>query len=192
MAKDADIVREAVFFESPAMLRAWFEQHHEQLTQAWIGFHKKASGLPSVTWPEAVDEALAFGWIDGVRQSIDAHRYRIRFTPRRAASVWSRVNVERFAALRDAGRIRPAGQRAFDTGKRRTEHYSYENEPRSFDPAELARFEALPEAWGWFGRQPPSYRKKIIWWIVSAKRPETREKRLLELIAACAEGRRLA
>ena len=185
--------REALFFRTPAEWRAWLEAHAAEATEVWVGFFKRGAGETGITWREAVDEALCFGWIDGKRQSIDAARRRIRFTPRTARSIWSNVNVARAEELSAAGRMRPAGLEAF--ARRRAERsgvYSHEQAGApELDPEQGARFRERPEAWAFFEAQAPSYRKAALWWVVNAKREETRERRLAALIADSAEGRRL-
>ena len=180
------------YFETPEDLRAWLEEHHETADELWVGLYKKGSGKPSVTWPEVVDEALCFGWIDGVRKSIDAERYANRLTPRRPTSNWSAVNVKRFGQLRRQGRVRAAGQRAFDLRtKAKTGVYSYEQRHQvTLDPAFERRFRARRKAWSWFQEQAPSYRTTAVYWVMSAKGPETRERRLERLIEDSACGRR--
>jgi len=181
------------FFAKPEDLRAWFERHHETADELWVGLYRKSSGKPSVTWPEVVDEALCFGWIDGIRKSIDAERYMNRITPRKPTSNWSAVNVKRFGQLKRQGRVRPAGQRAFDLRtKARTGVYSYEQRHEvKLDPVFEKRFRAKNKAWSWFQAQPPSYRTMAVYWVMTAKRPETRERRLEQLIADSAKGRRV-
>ncbi len=177
------------FFKIPADFRAWLKTHHTSKSELLIGFYKKGSGKPSITWPESVDQALCFGWIDGVRRTIDADSYCIRFTPRKTVSVWSHVNIERFKRLKAMDVVAPAGDKAFAEGKERTTHYSYENEAREFTPEDLARFQDNLAAWDFFQACAPSYKKKIIWWVLSAKQASTRAKRLGELIEASAIGR---
>ena len=183
---------EPTFFATAADFRRWLEEHHRSADALLVGFRKKGTGLPSIDWPEARDQALCFGWIDGVRRSLGPDSYCIRFTPRRPGSVWSRVNLERYAALRAAGLIAPAGERAFAEGKERTGHYSYENAPRALEDEELRQFRANPEAWRWFEASAPSYRKMSLHWVTSAKKPETRARRLATLIADSAAGRKIA
>jgi uncharacterized protein YdeI (YjbR/CyaY-like superfamily) len=182
---------EPTFFETPAKFRAWLERRHESAKELSVGFRKRGSGLPSITWPESVDEALSFGWIDGVRHSIDAENYRIRFTPRKPGGIWSQVNIKRFAELQAEGRIRPAGQAAYDVGKHRTNQYSYEKGEQAFRPEELKQFKANKAAWTNFEAFPPWYRKVAIHRVVSAKAEATRTKRMAILIDASAEGRKL-
>jgi uncharacterized protein YdeI (YjbR/CyaY-like superfamily) len=181
------------FFADGAAFRAWLEAHGEEETELAVGFHAVASGRPSLTWPEAVAEALCFGWIDGVRRRIDAESYQIRFTPRRRGSTWSAVNIALAEELIRTGRMAAAGMRAFDLRtEKRSRTYSYEQEEGSaFAPAEEKLFRANPLAWAHFMQQPPSFREKAIWWVISAKRESTRATRLEKLIDASAAGRRL-
>jgi uncharacterized protein YdeI (YjbR/CyaY-like superfamily) len=186
--------REAVFFRTPAEWRAWLDAHAADATELWVGFFKRGARETGITWPQAVDQALCFGWIDGRRQSIDARRYRIRFTPRSARSIWSTVNVARVAELAADGLMRPAGLEAF---ARRRERWSgiYSHEQSAapeLDATQEEQFRERPEAWAFFTLQAPSYRKAALWWVVSAKRPETRARRLATLIADSAEGQWLA
>lgn len=181
-----------VFFDSPAEFRAWLEQHHATAPELWVGFHKKASGRGGLTYTEAVEEALCFGWIDGLLKPIDPHSYRQRFTPRRPRSIWSNINVARVKRLRDAGRMKPAGLAAFasrDPG--RTGIYSFERRPRALPAAFQRRFRAEPAAWAFWRAQPDGCRRTFTAWVLSAKREPTRERRFAALIAACAAGRRL-
>ena len=191
MATSADL--SPVYFANPAQLRAWLEAHHETERELLVGYHKKHTGHPTLSWPESVDEALCFGWIDGVRRRVDDERYCIRFTPRQARSNWSAVNVRRVAELVAQGRMTPAGQRAFDARTSdRTAIYSYDStESAQLDEAQLAEIEANQAAAAFFGKQPPSYRKAVVHWILTAKRPETRVSRLATLIEDCADGRRV-
>ena len=184
---------EPTYFAAPAEFRAWLEAHHDTAVELWVGYYKKATGRPSLSWPESVDEALCFGWIDGIRKRVDAERYAIRFTPRKPASHWSAVNVRRLAVLEREGRLHPAGRAAF--GRRREDAsgvYSYEQrKTAAFDGASLRRFRQHRDAWAWFGTQPPSYRQTVVRWVMSAKRPETRLRRLDTLIDDSAHGRRI-
>src|SRR5579871_3940968 len=180
------------FFPTPADLRQWFEANHATARELLVGFYKKGSGRPSITWPESVDEALCVGWIDGVRKSLDEHSYVIRFTPRKRSSVWSAVNVKRVGVLTEQGRMRPAGLTAFEARQEnKSGIYSYEQrQARLAEPYEgMLREDAA--AWEFFQAQPPSYRKAVGWWVVSAKKEETRLKRLAQLIEDSARGRRI-
>ena len=181
-----------LYFESPAELRDWFDANHETATELWLGSYKKATGKPSVTWSEAVDEALCVGWIDSIRYSLDAERSAQRFTPRRRGSNWSAVNIAKVTQLTAEGRMRPAGIAAFEArSEERSGVYSYENRHKAkLEPAEEALFRAAEAAWSWFEKQAPSFRTAAVWWITNAKRPETRTRRLSTLIDDAAAGRR--
>jgi uncharacterized protein YdeI (YjbR/CyaY-like superfamily) len=181
----------AIYFESPAAFRAWLEQHHETETEVWVGYWKKATGKPSLVWSDAVDEALCFGWIDGVLRRIDGERHAQRFTPRKPVSNWSAINIAKVAQLRADGRMRPAGEAAF--ARRRDDKsavYSHEQRKNpQLEPDEQAQLEGDAAAWAFFSAKPPSYRRPAIWWVISAKRPETRARRLATLIEDSAAGR---
>jgi uncharacterized protein YdeI (YjbR/CyaY-like superfamily) len=179
------------YFESPAAFRAWLEEHHEAETEVWVGYYKKATGRQGMTWSQAVDEALCFGWIDGVLRRVDDERHIQRFTPRKPASNWSAVNIAKVATLRADGRMRPAGEAAY--ARRREDRsgvYSFE-QPKDpqLEPEQQAQLEANAAAWEYFSTRPPSYRRTAIWWVISAKRPETRARRLATLIEDSAAGR---
>lgn len=180
------------FFATPAAFRAWLEAHHASESELLVGYYKKGSGKPSITWPESVDEALCFGWIDGIRRRIDEQRYSIRFTPRRPQSVWSTRNIERMAVLEAAGRVRPAGRVAFRRRREASsEIYAYEQGGEAeLEPAHEREFRARRQAWRFFQQQPPSYRRRALWWVVSAKREATRRRRLRRLIDSSAAGER--
>jgi uncharacterized protein YdeI (YjbR/CyaY-like superfamily) len=185
---------EAIFFETAAELRAWLEEHHATASELWVGYYKKASGRRTLTWSDVVDEALCFGWIDGKTQRIDEHRYRQRLTPRRPGSNWSAVNIAKVTELRAQGRMTPAGEAAFAARREdRSAVYSYERRHEAaFDAEQEAAFRANAPAWEWFSAQSPSYRTMATFWVVSAKRPETRARRLATLIDDSAHGRRIA
>jgi uncharacterized protein YdeI (YjbR/CyaY-like superfamily) len=180
-----------VFFATPADFRAWLEANHEKQAELLVGFYKVGSGRPSITWPESVDEALCFGWIDGVRRSLDAKSYTIRFTPRQPRSNWSAINIKRVEELRAAGKMTEAGLRAFEQrSDDKSAVYSYEQRQNAKLPPEFeARFQASSEAWSYFQAQPPWYRRTATYWVTSAKREETRRRRLDTLIADSAAGR---
>ncbi len=184
---------EPLFFESAEAFREWLERNHDRATELLVGFYKRGSGRPSMSWPESVDQVLCFGWIDGVRKRIDEIRYSIRFTPRKRSSNWSAVNIRRAMELANRGLMRPGGARTFE---QRTEEksrvYTYENAPRALPRAEEKRFRANKKAWEYFTAQPPGYRRVAIAWVVSAKKEETRARRLAALIDDSAHGRRLA
>ena len=179
-------------FASPAELRAWFTAHHESREEFWIGFHKRHTGKPSITWPESVDEALCVGWIDGIRKSLGEASYRIRFTPRKKRSVWSAVNIRRVKELKRLGRMRPAGLTAYAAREeRRSGIYAYEQRSESMPDPYAKIFKKEKAAWRFFQRMPPWYRKTVNWWIVSAKKEETRMRRLATLIELCAAEKKL-
>jgi uncharacterized protein YdeI (YjbR/CyaY-like superfamily) len=185
---------EPSFFASPAEFRAWLEEHHADEREVFVGFHKKATGRPSMTWTEAVREALCFGWIDGVRRSIDADSYANRFTPRKPRSNWSAVNVKHVEELIREGRMHPAGLAAYEArAPARTGVYSYEQRHEAkLDDAQDEQLRSNRRAWEFFQAQPPGYRQLAIYWVVSAKREETRARRLARLIEDSAQGRRIA
>ncbi len=185
---------EPKFFASPAEFRDWLERNHASEQELLVGYHKKGTGRPSLTWSESVDEALCFGWIDGIRRTIDAERYTIRFTPRRKGSVWSKVNIRKVEELIQSGRMRPAGERAFEKrAEERSGIYSFEQRSEAVLSEEaLARIRADAEAWEFWESQPPGYRRQATWWVVSAKREDTRSRRLEQLIADSAAGQRIA
>lgn len=183
---------EATFFPNPAAFRRWLAAHHDTTAELWVGYHRKATGKPSMTWPESVAEALCYGWIDGIRRKLDDTRYRIRFTPRRPRSIWSAVNVQMARELIAAGRMQPAGLAAFQAADpERTAIYSYERARARFSSGQQARFRSDAAAWRWFQAQPPGYRKQVTAWVTSAKREETRDRRLSQLIACCRAGKRI-
>ncbi len=183
-----------IFFAAPGEFYAWLEDNAETATEVFVGFYKKATGKPSMTWSESVDQALCFGWIDGVRTSGDAESYVIRFTPRRKGSNWSAVNIRKVGELTEQGLMRPAGLAAFERRtKDRSSVYSYEQRYSAvLTPEQEAEFKANAAAWDWFNLQAPSYRQTAIYWVVSAKREETRQKRLAALVADSAAGLRIA
>ena len=179
------------FFTTAAKWREWLELHHRAAHELWVGFHKRGAGRPSITWPESVDQALCFGWIDGVRKSLDESSYVIRFTPRRKGSVWSSVNLARALELTRLGLMRPAGLVAHEARPpARSGLYSYEQRKSATLPAAMkGRFKRNRKAWAFFKKQPAWYRQGAVWWIVSAKKPETRERRLTALIEDSAARR---
>ena len=181
------------FFATPARFRAWLRAHHSTQTELVVGFYKKGSGKPSITWPESVDEALCVGWIDGVRRSLGEEAYSIRFTPRKATSIWSAVNVARVAELERLGRMTPAGRRVFAARTaERTGVYSFERKTvAALAPKEAVKLRANARAATFFAAQPPWYRRAAIHWVISAKREETRQRRLGTLIETTARGQRI-
>ena len=179
------------FFATPSQFRAWLEKHHSTAEELLVGFHKKGSGIPSITWPEAVDEALSFGWVDSVRRSIDDVSYTNRFTPRTGRSTWSARNIERAKELIAQGRMHPAGRKAFEARRDdRSAIYSYEQRGQAkLGRAFERQFRSNTRAWEFFRAQPPGYRTTATYWVVSAKREETRRRRLATLIDDSAHGR---
>ena len=183
---------EPTFFPTPAAFRKWLERNHASAAELLVGFYKRGSGKPSITWPESVDQALCFGWIDGVRRRIDDVSYSIRFTPRKQISNWSAINIARVAELTKLGLMRPAGLRAFEHRREdKSAIYSYENAVQTFDPSDEKTFRANRKAWQFFNAQAPSYRRVCIYWVTSAKKEETRARRLATLINDSANGERV-
>lgn len=187
MTKNAKVL----FFATPDDFRTWLEQHHAIEKELLVGFYKRDSGKPSVTWPESVDCALSYGWIDGVRNSIDGISYQIRFTPRKPTSIWSAINVKRVAELTKLGLMRPAGLKAFEARKGdKTGIYAYEQRKNAkLTPAYEKQFRANKKAWKFFQSQPPWYQRTASYRVISAKQEETRQKRLGQLIKDSAAGR---
>ncbi len=180
------------FFRTPSAFREWLARHHAEARELLVGYYKKDSGKPSITWPESVDEALCFGWIDGIRRSVDERSYTIRFTPRTSGSVWSAVNIRRAQALIEQGRMEPAGLKAYEARREnRSGVYSYEQRPADLEEPYRRLVQANEAAWAFLQEQPPSYRKAVTWWIVSAKKEETRLRRLEKLTAFSARGQRV-
>ena len=177
------------FFKTHSDFRQWLEKHHDTSKELLVGFYKKGSGKPSITWPESVDEALCFGWIDGIRRSIDDISYSIRFSPRKSVSIWSNVNIKRAQELIDQGLMKPAGLKAFQARREyRSGIYSYEQRSEKLPDPYARIFKRNKMAWAFFLAQSPWYRKTLGWWIVSAKKEETRLKRLARLIEWSANG----
>lgn len=179
-----------VFFAGSAEFRVWLRKNHRSATSLMVGFYHVGSGRPSMTWPESVAEALCFGWIDGVRRRRDGESYTIRFTPRRKESRWSAVNIRLVAELEAAGRMTAAGRAAF-AARRDEGGYSYERRDAALGAAQVREFKKNKRAWAFFEKQPPGYRRLAAWYVMSAKREETRARRLARLVGASAEGRRL-
>ena len=180
------------YFKSPSALRRWLEANHATMRELWVGFYKKDSRRPSVTYKEALDEALCVGWIDGVRKSLDELSYTIRFTPRKRKSHWSAVNIARVGELTALGLMKAPGLETFESRDRTAPaRYSYEARPHALDPPYERMFKANPRAWTFFSSQPPGYRRTAIWYVVSAKQEATRLKRLGLLMAHSDRGARL-
>lgn len=183
---------EPVFFATPAEFRAWLKANHASASGLLVGFHKKGSSKPSMTWPESVEQALCFGWIDGIRRTIDETAYTIRFTPRRRGSTWSAINIRTVERLMADGLMGPAGISAFEQRKENNSAiYSFEQQEVAFSTEDEALIAASPAAWENWKKFPPSYRKQATWWVISAKRPETRTRRLNQLIEDAARGDRI-
>jgi uncharacterized protein YdeI (YjbR/CyaY-like superfamily) len=183
---------DVTFFESQGDLREWFVQNHTTASELWVGFHTKQSGRPTISWTELVDEELCFGWIDSVRYRLDEHRSAQRVTPRRKRSVWSAVNVRRFQELDADGRVHPNGHAAFAAREgARTGIYAYENPSVGLSDGMEKRFRGHRAAWAFFEKQAPWYQRTAAYWVASAKREETRARRLETLIDDSAAGRRL-
>lgn len=181
-----------LFFPTPADLRAWLVTNHAAAGELWVGLHKKGSGRPSVTWSELVDQLLCFGWIDGVRKSLGGDSYAIRVTPRRKGSRWSAVNRRRVPMLIDAGLMTPAGLAAWEARDEAADRrYSFEREDATLGEAYEAELRRDPAAWAFWQAQPPGYRKTATWWVISAKREETRRRRLGRLVEDSAAGLRI-
>lgn len=179
---------EARFFKTPAAFRKWLERNHDRKSELWVGFYKKASGKGGMVYPEALDQALCFGWIDGKVQRIDDEAYRQRFTPRKKGSGWSQVNIKKVEELNKQGLMHAAGLSAFE--QREPANYSFEKEP-AFTPEQEKKFRANENAWEFFQAQPPGYKRNATWWVVSFKRQQTRDAHLAQLIEDSAAGRRL-
>jgi len=180
-----------IFFENKQAFHRWLKENHNIAKELLVGYYKVSTGKPSMTWSESVDQALCFGWIDGIRRSIDDESYSIRFTPRKPNSNWSAVNIKKVEELIAAGQMTPAGLRLFEMRKEeKSEVYSYENRIETFPPEVEARFKQNEKAWEFFSKQAPSYRKTAIYWVMSAKQAVTFEKRLAQLIESSEKGKR--
>jgi uncharacterized protein YdeI (YjbR/CyaY-like superfamily) len=180
------------FFPGPEHFREWLQANHDRETELLVGFFKVKTGKPCMTWSESVDQALCFGWIDGVRKGIDAESYTIRFSPRRPGSIWSAINIAKVAELKKKGLMRPAGIAAFEKrSEAKSVIYSYEKPPNEFDPEYEKQFRENRAAWEFFNRQPPWYRRVAIHSVMSAKQEKTRISRLNKLILASENGKRL-
>jgi uncharacterized protein YdeI (YjbR/CyaY-like superfamily) len=193
MTKESRASVRPTFFRTPAAFRRWLEKNHDRREELWVGFYKKASGKGGLTYPEALDEALCFGWIDGVRKRLDDAAFVQRFTPRRPRSYWSAVNIHRVAELQKASRMAPPGMAAFERRTREPpSRYSFERRNPATLPAEFeAKFRRNAKAWAYFQGEAPWYRRVALHWVTSAKRDDTRGRRLDMLIKDCAAGRRI-
>jgi uncharacterized protein YdeI (YjbR/CyaY-like superfamily) len=183
----------ARYFGSPADFRQWLMANHGRVVELWVGFYKKDSGRGGLTYAEALDEALCFGWIDGLRKKVDALSFKIRFTPRRANSVWSRVNLRHVGRLKKSGRMMPAGLKVHaERNPAKSGIYAFENRTGRLTHTDERKFKANKPAWNFFRSQAPWYQRNAIWWVVSAKKEVTRHRRLAKLIEDSAHGRWLA
>jgi uncharacterized protein YdeI (YjbR/CyaY-like superfamily) len=180
------------YFPTPDDFRAWLDAHHATAAELWVGYYRKGSGRTNLTWQESVDQALCYGWIDGIRQRIDDLSYANRFTPRRKGSNWSAVNRKRAAELIEQGLMQPAGLVAYEARDNKEQEYAYEGSAHALDAAYEAEFRAAADAWAYWEAQPPHYRRGASHWVMSAKREETRQRRLETLIADSAAGRWIA
>ena len=181
-----------IFFDTPTAFRKWLEKNHNKKTELLVGFYKVDSGKPSMTWSQSVDQALCFGWIDGVRKSIDEKSYTIRFTPRKPSSIWSAINIKKVEELRKAGHMTPEGEKAFGfRSESKSAIYSHENELATLDPNFSKQFMKAKEAWKFFTAQAPSYRKVMTHWIMSAKQEKTRVSRLEKTILFSGQQKRV-
>ena len=181
-----------VFFQSASDFREWLASNHGKVHELWVGFYKKKSGKVGISYPEAVDEALCFGWIDGIKKAVDDVSYTNRFTPRKPKSFWSAVNIKRVAELKRLGRMMPPGLKAFaGRDERKAMQYSYERSTCELKGEHEKRFRENLAAWEFFQAQPPGYQRTATWWVISAKKEETRGKRLAKLIETSEHGRRL-
>jgi uncharacterized protein YdeI (YjbR/CyaY-like superfamily) len=183
----------AIFFKTPSDFRKWLEKNHASTQELWVGYYKKDSGKASMTWQQSVDEALCFGWIDGIRKSIDEISYMNRFTPRKPRSTWSNVNINRVQELINANLMQPSGLNAFQNRKEdKSGIYAYEQKDRKLSDEYEQKFKANKKAWEFFQAQAPWYQRTVSWWVISAKKEETRQKRLEQLITDSAQGRTIA
>lgn len=184
----------ATFFSTPAEWRHWLEAQHQEADFLWVGYYKKHTGIPSMTWEESVDEALCFGWIDGIRKRIDSEAYKIRFTPRKKSSIWSGKNLNRIKELLEVELVSPAGITAYESRSAdKSVVYAYENKDKAVLPPEYERqLRAEPEAWAFFSEElAPSYRQTSIWWVIKAKQQATRDRRIQILIDSCVQRRKI-
>ena len=179
-------MKEITFFKTQTEFTEWLEEHN-QTSELWVGYYKKDTGRESLTWSESVDVALCYGWIDGIRKTIDAHSYKIRFTPRKVNSVWSAVNVKKVKALTEAGKMKPAGLHVYN---KRSDQVGYTSEDRNVPLATEyeEQIKANGPAWTFFSSLAPSYKRDTIWWVMTAKKEETRLRRLAIVIESSEQG----
>jgi uncharacterized protein YdeI (YjbR/CyaY-like superfamily) len=186
-------ITDLTYFNFTSDLHDWLREHHATAKELWVGIYKKGSGHTSTTYPETLDEMLCFGWIDGIRKRVDDLSFAIRFTPRKKDSIWSQVNIKRVGELREMGRMQPCGLKVFE--ERQAENsglHSFEQTEPKLDDALEEQFRADKEAWDFFQSQPPGYRRTAIWWVISPKREETKQRHLATLIEDSRQGRRIA
>ena len=179
------------YFPTESDFRHWLEKNHQSAGELLVGFWKKGTGRASIDWPQARDQALCFGWIDGVRKSLGDEAYTIRFTPRRKGSIWSKVNVERFGALKADGLMTPAGEAAYEADKNKSGLYAYERPVAELSAEDEKQFRRNKGAWADWEKRPPGYRKVVLHWVTSAKKPETRARRLAILVECSAKGEKI-
>jgi uncharacterized protein YdeI (YjbR/CyaY-like superfamily) len=188
-----NINNEIIFFASPLEFRGWLDKNHHKNQELWVGYYKKATGKPSMSWPESVDQALCYGWIDGIRKSIDEYSYTIRFTPRNPKSIWSAINLKRVSELTNLGLMQPSGIDVFNKrDEKKAQLYSFERDNVSLEAHFEKKFKENEKAWNFFQSQVLSYKKPAIWWINSAKQEATRLKRLEILIKDSEAGQKIA
>jgi uncharacterized protein YdeI (YjbR/CyaY-like superfamily) len=181
-----------LFFPTQSDLRKWFEKNHNKADELWVGYYKKSTGKPSITWQQSVDEALCFGWIDGIRKSMDENSYKIRFTPRRKGSIWSAVNTKRIKELIKLGLVKPSGLEAFSNrDEKKTKKYSFEQGKVKLPEEYEKKFKANKKAWEYFQKLPTYAKRVSTWWIISSKKQETKLNRLDTLIKCSEEGRKI-
>jgi uncharacterized protein YdeI (YjbR/CyaY-like superfamily) len=181
------------FFKNASEWRQWLKENHDKVDELWLGYYKKDSGKANYTWSESVDEAICYGWIDGIRRSVDKESYMIRFTPRRPTSIWSAVNIEKVKVLTEKGLMRPAGIKAWERRKeKKSKVYSFEQEIHELDPVYMKQLKANPKAWTYYSEKlAPSYKRSSIHWVMSAKREDTRQRRLNILIESCEQEQKI-
>ncbi|HSE41634.1 MAG TPA: YdeI/OmpD-associated family protein [Acidobacteriota bacterium] len=176
------------FFKTQTNFRKWLEKNHDKAQELWVGYYKKATGKQTITYHESLDEALCFGWIDGVRKKVDEESYAQRFSPRKPKSSWSKVNLARFGKLKEAGLVAPPGFKCFEDRDQKKSGYSIQERPENLDARYEKRFKANKKAWEFFQSQAPGYRRNAVFWVTSAKQEETRERRFAQLIEVCDKG----
>ncbi len=179
------------FFKTPGEFRRWLKTNHVKVAELWVGFYKVDSGKPSITWMESVDQALCFGWIDGVRKSIDGESYKIRFTPRKPTSNWSKVNIKRYGELLESGLVQTAGKAAFEATSSKRRDYSYEQRQREMSAEYIRLLKKNKKAWEYFSTEAQWYQRTVSFWVMCAKKEQTQLRRLEQLIADCENGMRI-